>query len=523
MKGYDQAPVIGFLSQPESYGGGVDAVETIKTHISMVFLAGDRVLKLKRAVKYSYIDFSTLALRHHYCEAEVSLNRRTAPDLYKGVIAVTQNNQGELALEGEGDVVEWLVEMARFDQQTLFDQLAVAGKLKRHTMGELAQSIADFHMAAVSCPDTDSHKGLETTISSNAASFIEFGSDVFDRNDVEALEAAQHAALRGDSGDKIKARQLAGCVRHCHGDLHLRNICLIDDQPTLFDAIEFNDTFAYIDVLYDLSFLLMDLDYRGYRRLSNIVLNRYLDVTGDTQGLGCLGLFLSLRAAIRAHIAATVAYQNPDQLKAERLGVEARSYLDLARDYLASAEPRLVAVGGLSGSGKSRMGRELAPYIGAAPGARIARSDVLRKRLAGVGPLTKLPAQGYSLEMTRQTYDALYDETRKALAEGQSVVADAVFAKPEERQAIADVAREMGVRFDGVWLEAPLVVMQDRVTMRKFNPSDADAAVVRMQLSYDLGDMDWMCIDSSGPKQSTLEKGLKLLGLSVVNDRGVGA
>lgn len=518
-----QSSVINFLSRPESYGGDVTEVDKVETHISVLFLAGDRVFKLKRAVEYPYLDFSTLDRRRRYCEAEVVVNTRTAPSLYKGCIPVTRSDDGSLFLGGGGEVVEWLVEMSRFDEETLFDRLAQAGRLRRHLMGDLAEEIARFHMAATPCSGIDSLAGLETTITGNRASFEEFGTGIFSPAEIDQLTEAQRIALQGSIGQKIRARNEAGLVRHCHGDLHLRNICLIDGQPTLFDAIEFNETFANIDVFYDLSFLLMDLDHRGLRRLANIVLNRYLDATGDTGGLGTLPFYQSLRAAIRAHVGATAAGRHSDATEAARLAEESRAYFRLALDYLAPSTPRLVAVGGLSGSGKSRMGRELAPSVGLAPGARIARSDVLRKRLLGVDQLTKLEAASYTPEMSERTYKAVFDETRKALAEGHSVVADAVFSKPEERRAIADVAKEMNVPFDGLWLEAPQSVMEQRVATRKHNPSDADASVVRLQLGYDLGEIDWVRLDSSGKKEKTLEKGLEALGVSIVTGGVKGA
>jgi uncharacterized protein len=513
MKTYDQLQVIEFLSRADSYGAGVDDVKKIETHISVVFLAGKRAFKLKRAVKYPYLDFSTLELRHNTCMAEISVNRRTAPGLYKGVVALTADESGALSIGGEGEVVEWLVEMVRFDEDTLFDRLELSPKL----MGTLAESIAHFHGAAEPHPEFDSYKGLQETITGNAASFSLFGAGVFDPAAVEAVSEGQRNALREGCGEKLKMRCKNGFVRHCHGDLHLRNICLIDEQPTLFDAIEFNDTFAYIDVFYDLAFLLMDLELRGQRPLANIVLNRYLDITGDTEGLQCLPLLLSIRASIRAHVSATAAGKQSSSVEAMHLAGEARQYLEMAQYYLQPGKPMLIAVGGLSGSGKSRLGRTLASFVGAAPGARIIRSDVLRKTLAGVDPLTRLEAESYSPEMSHRTYQSVYEQSRSVLNGGHSVIADAVFAKPEERKAIAAIADDLGLVFHGLWLEAPAEVMEKRVTQRTFNPSDADVAVVRQQLSYDLGVMEWDRIDSAGAKSTTLDKALKALGLYTVS------
>ena len=423
--------------------------------MSLVFLGPRRVYKLKRAVTFPYHEFSTPEKRRLACEAEIRINRRTAPSIYLGVVAITRQANGTLALDGDGEAVDWVVEMERFDEHTLFDRLARKGGRDRAMMEDLAP--------------------------------------VLDR--------------RRDSGR----------VRHCHGDLHLRNICIVEGRPTLFDAIEFNDAFATIDVLYDLAFLLMDLDHRGLRRLANIVFNRYLDVTGngtgEAGGLRVMALFLSMRAAIRSHVDAAQAQTLSDREKARARAEESNDYLNMALNYLAPEAPRLIAVGGLSGSGKSRMARELAPFLGVAPGARVVRSDSTRKRLAGVPLTQRLGNQGYLAEMTERTFEALYEEALAALRAGQSVLADADFAKPESRRAIERVADKAGVPFTGLWLEAPAEIMARRVTERQRNVSDADAKILGQQLTYDLGEIEWFRIDSSGPRQETLKAGLGLIGL----------
>jgi len=513
MMALAQSATIDFLSRPESYGGSASSVEVMRTHISHIFLVADRVFKLKREVHYPYVDFSTPELRRYYCEAEVAVNRRTAPHLYKGVVAVTQAEDGSLHLGGDGTPVDWLVEMERFDQDTLFDRLAQNGLLSRAMMAELADVIARFHMNAERRPGINFGDSLVRTVASDAAAFIEFGDGVFDKDKVANLIDAENLAIRGKCGDVAAQRQAKGDIRHCHGDLHLRNIFLHEGVPTLFDAIEFNPLFSKIDVLYDLAFLLMDLDHRDMRRFGNCVLNRYLDITKDTAGLACLPLYLCMRATIRAHVTAAAASTVEDAAQGEIIRTEARAYLDQAIAYLNPVQPRLIAIGGLSGSGKSRLSRELAHYVGAAPGARIARSDVLRKRLAGVTPLTRLGADGYTREMTEQTYKAVLNEVQTALASGQCAIADAVFASPHERRAIANVAREMNVPFQGVWLEAPPEVMTERARTRKADASDADASVIARQLDYDLGEMEWERLDSSGSRDETLTKVKAIIGL----------
>ncbi len=506
----DQSRVIEFLSRPGTICQG--AAEKIETHISLIFLGPERVFKLKRAVVFPYLDFSTADKRRAACEAEVSINRRTAPDLYRGVAAVTRQADGGLAIDGTGEAVDWLVEMNRFDQDGLLDRMALRGELNRRLMGEIAQCIAAFHAAAEPVRDFGGREGMQAIITGNREVFAEYGPGVVAGDKLARLFDATQAALDKVSA-LLDARRGEGFVRRCHGDLHLRNVVMIGGRPVLFDAIEFNDAISHIDVLYDLAFLLMDLDHRGLRRLANITFNSYLDATGDVAGLPALSLFLSVRAAIRAHVAAVMVGTVEEKSAADGLGAEARAYLDMALDYLAPPPSRLVAVGGLSGSGKSRLARELAPYLGAAPGARVARSDVLRKRLLGFGPRERLGPDGYTAEMTEKTYRAVFEEVTPVLASGHSAIADAVFAKPAMRAAVERLAGNAGVPFCGLWLEAPQEVMIERVESRKNNASDADAKVLRRQLAYDPGTMDWSRIDSSGSRKETLANGLRALGL----------
>jgi len=385
--------------------------------------------------------------------------------------------------------------------------------LNRRLMTDMAETIADFHQRAEIEKNFGGFSGMKAIIDGNKQTFADYGEGVVTAEKLAQLNEATAAAL-GAAHEVLDQRREGGFVRQCHGDLHLRNIVMIDGKPTLFDAIEFNDAISNIDVFYDLAFLMMDLDHLGLRRLANITFNRYLDVTCDLAGLPVLPLFLSVRAAIRAHVSTAMVKTVSDAGAKTGLIKDAGDYLEMAIDYLSPPPPRLVAVGGLSGSGKSRMGRELAPYLGAAPGARVARSDVLRKRLVGTGPLVRLGPEGYSREMTDKTYGEVYTQARRALAAGHSVITDAVFAKPDQRAAIQAVADEVGAPFDGLWLEAPEAVMADRVTRRQDNASDADAEILRQQLAYDIGPMEWTRVDSSGSRESTLDKGLRALNLA---------
>ena len=508
----DQSPQVAFLSNPDVFGDGTTVVGRATTHASEIFIGDSRVLKLKRAVEYPFLDYSDKDKRLKCCEAEVALNRRTAPDLYLGVKPITLSPDGKMQFDQPGDVVDWVIEMKRFDEATLFDKLAAQGKLDRHLMEHLADKIATFHAATEARQDGGGRTGIAITIESNARAFTENAPGILDMDRVaeltaHSLEESNHIA------QLLESRRMHGCVRQCHGDMHLRNIFLEDGEPVLFDCIEFNEQFSTIDVLYDLAFLLMDLDYRGLRTLANVTMNRYMDITGSAWGLSTLPLFLSVRAAVRSFVACAAAKSVEDAAFQKEQGEQAQVYLDMAMNYLDAPAPRLIAVGGLSGSGKSRLGRDLAQHVGAAPGARVVRSDVLRKRIAGKHPLDKLGPEGYTPEMSDQTYQAVYDEARAVLATGHSVIADCVFSKPHEREAIELVAKDMDVPFDGFWLSASPDIMEARVSKREKNASDADARVVRMQLDYDLGDIDWHQIDSSGSRQETDSQALKILGL----------
>lgn len=511
----DQIEVIAFLSRPESYRAAssfAESVERIDTHASIVFLHSDRAYKLKRAVKFPYLDFSTKTLRRRYCEAEVRVNRRTAPHIYLGVRCITRRADGLLQFDGEGEAVDWVVEMIRFDEETLFDRLAQKGVLDRFAMEDLADAIARFHNEAERHPESGGRSLVAQTIESNTRSFAEAGSHIFDGEKVRHLAEISRRTLASVEA-LLEERRRHGFVRHCHGDLHLRNIFLYKGQATLFDAIEFRADLAQIDVLYDIAFLVMDLDHRSLRPLASIVLNRYLDSTADAGGLAAMPLFLSLRAAIRSHIVAVAAGCQAEAEQVRSLQHEARSYLDRAIHYLAPVSPRLIAIGGLSGSGKSQLARRLAPYVGAAPGARVVRTDSTRKRISGIALGSRLGSRGYSAEMNRRTYQAVFDECGEVLAAGQSVITDAVFADPEERLAIERVAASAGAPFHGLWLEASPEVMQERVTRRTRNVSDANAWVVRLQLQYDPGEITWTRFDSSGSREETLAKALQILEL----------
>jgi len=496
-----ESDIVEFLSGAAAWGSGAVVPEMIETHISRVFLIGNRAFKQKRHVKFPYLDFTTLSRRKSACLAEVAVNRRTAPDLYKGIVPVTRDRSGKFGLNGPGERVDWLVEMVRFDQQLLFDRLAARGRLGRSVMERTADVIAGFHDRAETVVDARGYASVDQTITSNHKCFASVSPACLSFESLRSMDLLYDQRMKA-CGDFLDRRADAGLMRHCHGDLHLRNICLYKNQPTLFDAIEFNAAFSHIDVLYDLAFLLMDLDFHEQRRLANVVMNRYFDVSGrageDPGNFNVLPLFLSMRAAVRSHVIMAQEMAAEHTVKKSQQLEIAQAYFRVAINYLVAVPPRLIAIGGLSGSGKSTLARLVAPTVGAAPGGRIVRSDVIRKRLAGCPLSESLDATGYSPEMTGRTYHAFYEEIQKCLVEGQSVIADAVCVRPEERQMLAGIAEKVRVPFDGFWLDASLENMQNRVSRRTDDVSDATVAVVAQQQNYDLGEVSWRRFNNNG-------------------------
>ncbi len=506
-----EAEVAALLESPAAYPGPPERVDMIETHCARIFLAGGEALKVKKRVRLPFLDFSTLEARRAACARELELNQPFAPGIYIGLAAITREADGRLRIEGAGPPVDWAVRMRQFDQENLLSSVAAKGPLAPSLSRDLAAMAARLHGSCPVAMGADGAGRVRALIGGlaaefdSASSFLGGGGDSFRGRATEALEKI---------AKRLDARAAGGAVRRCHGDLHLGNIVLLDGRPVPFDALEFNEDLATIDVLYDLAFLLMDLDRRGDRAAANAVLNAYIGESPagqESEGLACLPLFLACRAAVRAVVAVERARQ--EQGAPARSHEEAaRGLLDAAHRYLAPAPPVLVAVGGLSGSGKSTLAAALAPFLGAAPGAIHLRSDVLRKRLFGAPEAERLAAECYRPEVTETVYRLLGGEAERILAAGHGVVADAVFATPGERAAIAAAAEKEGRRFLGLWLEAPASALLARVEGRHGDASDAGAAVVRRQLAYETGPVAWSRLDASGSPGGVLERALAVIG-----------
>jgi aminoglycoside phosphotransferase family enzyme/predicted kinase len=499
-----QAEVLAFLEDPASHRGR--EVRRIDTHASSVFLVGERALKIKRAVRFPFLDYSSLDKRKAACAAELEVNRPFAPELYRRIVPVTREASGRLALDGEGEPVEWAVEMRRFDEASTLDRLADAGRIDIALADTLGRVVAAAHARAPVVSAARWIAALDTYLDQNEAAFREFP-HLFAAEAIAELQRNSRRAL-ARVRPLLLARGKLGLIRRGHGDLHLGNIALIDGRPVPFDAIEFSELVASGDVLYDLAFLLMDLIERGLLAAANAVLNRYLAESSresDLDALAALPLFLSLRAAIRAKVTAARLHAADTDPSGE-IARAAQAYFRLADKLLESATPMLIAVGGLSGSGKSLLARALAPELMPAPGAVVLRSDVERKTLFGEKETERLPVHAYAPEITARVYAVLAGKARRVVGAGHCAVVDAVFADPAERAAIRAAANGIGAEFRGLFLVAPLPIRLERIGARSKDASDADAPIARRQESSALGEMDFTEIDASGTPAETLAR-----------------
>ncbi|MGM0584673.1 MAG: AAA family ATPase [Pseudomonadota bacterium] len=503
----DQAEAIALLSDPATHGGA--EVERVDTHISRIFLAGDRAWKLKRAVRTNFLDFSTPEKREAACRRELELNRAGA-GFYLGVTPVTCGPEG-LRLGGEGEAVDWLVEMRRFDRSQELDKLAEAGALDARLMEELADAAAAAHARAPETPAYGDAEDVRARIDQIAGALeAAVRGGPLDGSATPWRAAAQRARAAQDG--LIRRRRRLGRVRRCHGDLHLGNVVMIEGRPTPFDAIEFDEAIASIDTLYDLALTLEDLIARGLRGLACVLLSRYLATTRDHEGLALLPLYISMRGAIRAMAAAGRGAQE-----------EAAGNLRLARAALAAEiRPRLVAVGGISGTGKTSLARAIAPDLAPLAGAVMIRSDVTRKRLAGAPPEARLDKAAYSERMNRRVMARMARDARRVLRAGLPVVLDATFLGPDWRDCAARLAQAEGVRFDGLWLTLPLEEAVRRVEGRRGDASDATAEVVRGQAGRGEAPAGWTPLDASGPLEATARAARDALGLCGSGDAKPG-
>ena len=512
----DQSDVIRFLKQPKTYGLKKEPVEMLDSNISAVFLAGDKAYKLKRGVKYPYVDFSSPQKRLNACQQEIMVCERFAPGICLGIETIVQDKKGRLFLREfhhgqDVEVRDYLLVMRRLDERDFFYDRVRQKTADRFETMDLAEKLWEMHKTAPVFKHRGGAEVIKRRIVENNALIKCFAPEIFNEETVRRLDEKQREVLIRQAALLDKRRD-EGKIRWCHGDLRLCNIAVMNDRVTLLNPIEFYDDLTQIDTLYDMAFLLTDMSKSGLTRLTSILFNHYMACSADWEGIPALPLFMSCRAGVQAYVFAQRAHDAEYPSEKAHFAEQAREYLDLAYAFITPKPPVLVACGGLSGSGKSRMAREMAPEVAIAPGAVVLRDDVLRKNMFHVGQNDSLGEDSFLGHRERDVYDALFKEAEHVILNGHSVVLDALFFKPEFRRRAEDLAKKLNVSFCGFWVDAPLEVRAQRVAKRKRNPSDVKSLeALKKQLDIDVGEVTWHQIDSSRDRNETLARVFEIL------------
>lgn len=505
-----QNEIVKVLSDPAFYGVK-NPVVVKQSHISWLFLTDVYAYKLKRAVLYPNVDFSTPEKRRLACVSEMKRSTVYAPHLIEGIVSVRRLKNGQIVLGGrQGEEVDTVLKMRRIPDDCLVENMIENGTFDRFEAMDMAEQLADLHAKAQTFHHKWGPEELKRIILEIESISSLFCADLFDKKHLDSWtkrcldNVNAHAAL-------IQFRQKAGHVRKCHGELLLSNIAFEDGHFLFFSPVEYNEALDKTDTLYDLANLTMDLEYRGLRRLANILFNHYMAYTNDMAGFPLMSLYQSVRAMRRAHVWAkkTTILKGISRRQAIR---EARGYFDLACHFMTPFHPILIACGGLSGSGKSRVAREIGGLMNPAPGAVIVRDDIVRKQILGLKPEQTLDPTYATPAFEKVVYDVLRQQARAALAQGSCVIIDALFYNSVEREAAKFLSKEANVPFVGLWMEAPLEERTRRVEKRLRNPSDVrrECELVS-QLNLKTGRITWHRISTAGAKEETIRQVVRIL------------
>jgi aminoglycoside phosphotransferase family enzyme/gluconate kinase len=483
------------MLNPAVYDHPVKAVELIETHISWVLLTGDFAYKIKKPVDFGFLDFSTLEKRRNYCDQEIYLNKRLAPGIYIEVVSISKS-QDSLVISKDDEALEYAVKMQQFPQSCQLDNMLEAGKLDVDHMDAIAHMIAKFHQVIEVADDAVSYGNKDLIYQPVEENFtqIEVHIDTGPYKDslsvLNKFSTSEFKRLESVFGQ----RKYAGFIRECHGDMHLRNMVWLDNGPAAFDCIEFNENLRWIDVLSEVSFLVMDLQDRKHDELANRFLNKYLEVTGDYEGLAVLKFYLCYRALVRAKVdALRIEQKNISDDEREKSLKEFETYLDLAVTYTQKSIPKLIIMRGMSASGKSTVSQKLVDMLGL---IRI-RSDTERKRLFGIDPEERASGEIesgiYSREYSEKTYKKLRQYTAVVLDAGYSVIVDAAFLKSYQCVEFYELAENLKVSFIILEITAPIEVLRNRISERVRGVSDATIDVLNYQYT------NWQSLDGNEP------------------------
>ncbi|MBW4519166.1 MAG: AAA family ATPase [Scytolyngbya sp. HA4215-MV1] len=456
-----------------------EPIQLIQTHVSYVLLTGDFVYKVKKPVNFGFLDFSTLEKRHHFCQEELRLNQRGAGDLYLEVLPITQSGE-QFQLGGDGQTVEYAVKMRQFPQDTLLSHLFEQGNLTEAILLNLAKTLADFHQTAPTSGYVRSFGEIpqvRQSIDENYDQTVQYIGGPQTQSQFDETKAYTDRFF-AERHPLFASRIQHNWIRECHGDVHLRNIALWQDKLWLFDCIEFNEPFRFVDVMFDVAYIIMDLDVRKRSDLSTLFLNAYIEQTGDWEGLQVLPIYLSRQSYVRAKVTSFLL-GDPSLSDAARQQIHdtAASYYTLAWQYTRPKQGQLILMSGLSGSGKTTTARLLARQSGAIH----IRSDAVRKHLAGIPLQANGGDELYTPEMSQKTYAHLLELGISLAAEGYAVILDAKYDRQATRSTAIAQAQAQALPLKIVHCTAPLEVLQSRLKQRQGDISDATMEVLQHQ------------------------------------------
>lgn len=474
-----QSTLVEEMLQPGFYPHPVkEPIELVQTHISYVMLTGDYAYKLKKSVNFGFLDFSTLDKRQHFCAEELRLNQRGAPELYLEVLPVTQN--GQFHLGGTGQPVEYVLKMRSFPQDALFIKMFEQGSLSEKHLEELGHVVAEYHAKAVTSDYIrafGSVAQVRQVIDDNYQQSEKYIGGPQTQAQFEETKQYTDKFFQ-ERWQLFTSRIENNWIRECHGDLHLKNICLWQDRILLFDCIEFNEPFRFVDVMYDVAFTVMDLEARQRSDLGNAFLNTYVEQTGDWEGLQVLPLYLSRQAYVRAKVNSFLLDDpNVPTAAKQEAAATAAHYYRIAWQYTKSRQGQLILMSGLSGSGKSTLARHLARQLGAIH----IRSDAVRKHLGRIGLQERGGDNLYTAKMSQKTYERLLSLGTTLASQGFPVILDAKYDQQQLRMNAIAQAELHQLPLQILYCTAPLALLRTRLASRTGDIADATADLLEAQ------------------------------------------